>query len=155
MSLNQVFLIGNLGNDAEMRYTKNGLAICNFSLATTFKGKDGSDRPPEWHTIKIFGEYAESIGNLLKKGMLVHVSGFLHYHSYKNKGGMDVRVTDINATFIHFMGSSNAPSELPPPPPQQSGVKSTQDMPPPAPPAPPAPAAAAPNTMNNDDISFQ
>ena len=74
MSISKTILIGNLGQDPEVRFMPNGNAVCNFSLATTEKWKDKTTGQPvektEWHRVSIFGKLAEIAGQYLKKGQM-------------------------------------------------------------------------------------
>jgi primosomal replication protein N len=79
-SVNKVILVGNLGRDAELRYTPGGAAIAKFSLATTEKWNDKSGSPQErteWHNIDLWGKQAETLKEYLTKGKQVFVEGRL------------------------------------------------------------------------------
>jgi single-strand DNA-binding protein len=79
-SVNKIILVGNLGRDAELRYTPSGAAIAKFSLATTEKWNDKSGSPQErteWHNIDLWGKQAESLSEYLLKGRQVYVEGRL------------------------------------------------------------------------------
>ena len=79
MSISKTILIGNLGQDPEVRFMPNGNAVCNLSLATTEKWKDKTTGQPvektEWHRVSIFGKLAEIAGQYLKKGSKVYIEG--------------------------------------------------------------------------------
>ncbi|TLY49114.1 MAG: single-stranded DNA-binding protein, partial [Gammaproteobacteria bacterium] len=84
--VNKVILMGNLGNDPEVRYTAGGMAICSLSLATTSqrKDKDGQQiEKTEWHRVKLFGKLGEIAGEYLKKGRQVYIEGRIEYGSYE------------------------------------------------------------------------
>jgi single-strand DNA-binding protein len=105
--LNKVMLIGNLGRDPEVRYTPDGLAIANFSLATTErrKGKDGNfEDQTEWHRVVAFGKLGEICGEYLAKGRQVYIEGRISYGSYE-KDGQTVRTTDIIANQMVMLGT--------------------------------------------------
>jgi single-strand DNA-binding protein len=79
-SMNKVFLLGNLGKDPELKYLPSGVAVCNFSIATTksWKDTDGNvQEKTEWHNIVSFRKVAELCGEYLKKGSKVLVEGEL------------------------------------------------------------------------------
>lgn len=101
VSLNRVTLIGNLGQDPEIRYLDNGVAVGRFSLATSerYRDKDGNwqDRPTEWHNIVVWRNLAERAEKELKKGMSVYIEGQINYRSYDDKDGNPRKVTDILA----------------------------------------------------------
>lgn len=85
---NNVTLIGNVGQQPELRKTNNGLPILNFSLATNdyWKDKDGNrNTRTEWHNIVVFGAQAESLGDMLKKGSKLAVSGSIRYNKWTDK----------------------------------------------------------------------
>lgn len=96
--INKVTLIGRLGQDPEIRYTNDGTAIANISLATseTWKGKDGSKQEKtEWHKVVIFGKLAEIAGEYLKKGSLVYIEGKLQTKKWQDQQGQDRYTTEI------------------------------------------------------------
>jgi single-strand DNA-binding protein len=101
LSLNRVTLIGNLGQDPEIRYLENGVAVGRFSLATTNSYKDAEgnwqNRPTEWHNIVVWRSLAERAEKELKKGMSVYVEGEINYRSFEDKDGVQRKTTDILA----------------------------------------------------------
>jgi len=96
-SLNKVMLIGNLGNDAETRFTTNNLSVTSFSVATTnsYKGKDGNwVNETTWHNVVSFNLpdfYKES----LKKGKKFYVEGRIQKRDYTDKEGVKRYVTEV------------------------------------------------------------
>lgn len=104
--LNQVNLIGNLGNDVDMKYTQGGMAIATLSVATTHsrKDKDGNYQDETaWHRVKLFGKTAEVAGEYLKKGSSVYIGGRLEYGSYE-KDGVKHYTTDIIGEDMQMLG---------------------------------------------------
>jgi single-strand DNA-binding protein len=96
--INKVILIGNLGQNPEVRYTANGDAIANISLATseTWKDKQGQvQEKTEWHKIAIFGKLAQIAGEHLKKGSQVYFEGKLQTRKWLDKQGQDRFSTEI------------------------------------------------------------
>src|SRR5210317_2166909 len=96
-SLNKVMLIGNLGQDAEHRFTTNNTEVTSFSIATThsYKGRDGNwVNETTWHNIVLFGASDYLKGNL-KKGRKFYVEGRISKRDYENKDGQKVYVTEI------------------------------------------------------------
>ena len=91
MSVNKVILIGNLGNDPEMKYASNGNAIANLSVATseswTNKNTGLKEERTEWHSVSIFGKIAEVAGKHLKKGSKVYLEGQIKTDSWENDKG--------------------------------------------------------------------
>jgi single-strand DNA-binding protein len=109
-SVNKVILIGNLGADPELRRTPNGVAVTNFSLATSrkFKAQDGQFREDtEWHNIVAWNKAAEIMAQYLKKGSKVYVEGFLQTRSWETDGVRKYR-TEIVAREFHFLDSKPA-----------------------------------------------
>ena len=107
--INKVILVGNLGNDPEMKYTAGGMAICTLSLATTSvrKDKDGQQiEKTEWHRVKLFGKTAEVAGEYLKKGRQVYIEGRIEYGSYE-KDGVKHYTTDIIGEDMQMLGGGD------------------------------------------------
>jgi single-strand DNA-binding protein len=87
--VNKVILVGNLGNDPDVKYTQGGMAITKVSLATSSvrKDKDGNQQEKtEWHRVTFFGKLGEIAGEYLKKGSQVYVEGRIEYGSYEKDG---------------------------------------------------------------------
>ncbi len=112
--INKVILIGNLGNDPEVRYTAGGAAVTNISLATTDSWKDKEtgeqqDRT-EWHRVVFFGRLAEIVGEYLRKGSQVYIEGRLQTRKWQDKDGNDKYTTEIIASEMQMLGSRGAGS---------------------------------------------
>lgn len=105
-SLNQVFIIGRLGKDPELRYSQAGAAVCNMTIATdeSFTDRDGNrqDRT-EWHRVTAFQKTAENCANFLTKGSLVHISGSLTTRKWQDQQGQDRYTTEIKAERVQFL----------------------------------------------------
>ncbi|MFZ1290039.1 MAG: single-stranded DNA-binding protein [Melioribacteraceae bacterium] len=98
-SLNKIMLIGNLGQDAEHRFTTNNTEVTTFSIATThgYKGRDGNwVNETTWHNVVIFG-VSDFLKANLKKGRKFYVEGRISKRDYENKDGQKVYVTEIIA----------------------------------------------------------
>ncbi|MGB0864717.1 MAG: single-stranded DNA-binding protein [Saprospiraceae bacterium] len=99
--LNRVVLVGRVGQDPEIRYLDNNVAVGKFSLATSdrYMGKDGQwvDKPTEWHDIVVWRHLAERAGKELKKGKLVYVEGAISYRKWEDKDGNSRKSIDIVA----------------------------------------------------------
>ncbi|MCB9250063.1 MAG: single-stranded DNA-binding protein [Ignavibacteriales bacterium] len=98
-SLNKVMLIGNLGQDAEHRFTTNNTEVTSFSIATSYsyKGKDGNYvNETTWHNVVLFGA-SDFLKERLKKGKKFYIEGRISKRDYENKEGQKVNVTDIIA----------------------------------------------------------
>ena len=106
--INKVILVGNLGNDPEVRYSQSGSAITTISVATSesWKDKNGEQQErTEWHRVKFFGRLAEIAGEYLKKGRQVYIEGSLRTEKYTDKSGVEKYSTDIIANEMQMLGS--------------------------------------------------
>jgi single-strand DNA-binding protein len=106
-SVNKVILIGNLGNDPELKYTPSNRPVCNLSLATNevFKDKSGQRQErTEWHRVTVWGEQGETCSKYLTKGRSVYVEGRLQTRSWDDKDGKKRYSTDIVADRVVFLG---------------------------------------------------
>ncbi len=109
-SVNKVILLGNLGRDPELRYTPNGTAVANFTIATneTWKDRDGQKQEhTEWHRIVVWGKLAEICGEYLRKGRQVYIEGTLRSRTYKDKEGVEKSVTEVRADNMVMIGRSD------------------------------------------------
>ncbi|MCS5618785.1 MAG: single-stranded DNA-binding protein [Myxococcota bacterium] len=105
--INKAILIGNLGRDPELRYTQNGQAVVNFSLATSENWMDkGGERQErtEWHRIVAWGKTGELCAQYLSKGRTVYIEGRIQTRDWEDKEGMKRQTTEINATTVQFLG---------------------------------------------------
>ena len=108
-SVNKVILVGNLGRDPEVRYSPEGSAICNVSIATTsqWKDKNSGERreETEWHRVVFYNRLAEIAGEYLKKGRSVYVEGRLKTRKWQDKDtGQDRFSTEIVADHMQMLG---------------------------------------------------
>ena len=111
-TLNKVFLVGRLGKDPEIRFSGDGNAIANFSIATneTWKNKEGNqEEKTDWHNIVVFGASAEKyIQPYVKKGTLVSVEGKLQTRDWEDKDGNKRYTTEVVADLyggVQILGS--------------------------------------------------
>lgn len=108
--VNKVILIGNLGKDPDMRYTPNGLAVANITLATSESWKDKQTgenvERTEWHRIVFYQRLAEIVGEYLRKGAKVYVEGRLQTRKWQDKNtGQDRYTTEIIADNMQMLDS--------------------------------------------------
>ncbi len=107
-SVNKVILIGHLGRDAETKFTPSGVAITNFTLATSRRWKDQQSgewkEETEWHRIKMWR--SENVSNYLTKGKQVYVEGRLETRSYEDKEGRKVYTTEVVVEDLILLGSN-------------------------------------------------
>ena len=107
-SVNKVILMGNLGRDPEVRYSPDGAAVCNVSIATTssWKDKNSGERreETEWHRVVFYNRLAEIAGEYLKKGRPVYVEGRIKTRKWQNKEGVDQFTTEVVADNMQLLG---------------------------------------------------
>lgn len=108
-SVNKVILVGNLGRDPEVRYTPDGAAICNVSLATTSQWKDKASgerrEETEWHRVVFYNKLAEIAGEYLRKGRSVYVEGRIKTRKWQDKEtGQDRYSTEIIGEQMQMLG---------------------------------------------------
>jgi single-strand DNA-binding protein len=128
-SVNKVILVGNLGRDPEVRYSPDGAAISNFSIATTDSWRDKATgekkEATEWHRIVFFGKTAEIAAQYLKKGSAVYVEGALRTRKWTDKEGQERYTTEIVGDRMQMLGgrsggASGGDEEFDQRPPQSS-----------------------------------
>ena len=139
--VNKAIIVGNLGNDPEIRYSANGNAIASISVATSDRWKDKNTREQqertEWHRVKLFSRLAELAGEYLKKGSQVYIEGRIQTSKYQDKDGNDRWSTEIVAREMTFLGG-------------RGGAGDSQG----APPADSSQRDPAPSSDFDDDIPF-
>lgn len=112
--VNKVMLIGNLGNDPEVRYTPNGNAIANVVMATSSAWRDKQtgelNERTEWHRIVFFNRLAEIVNEYLHKGSKIYVEGSLRTRKWQDKSGVDRYTTEIIANEMQILDSRNSNS---------------------------------------------
>jgi len=152
--VNKVILIGNLGKDPEVRYTPNGQAVANFTVATNenWTDKQGQKQErTEWHRIVVWGKAAENCGEYLSKGRQVYIEGRLQTREWTNKEGVKQYTTEVVANpvggVIFLQGGDRGSGRG-----AKSGAAPSDDFgaPPPGLDEAPAGASKAPD----DDIPF-
>jgi single-strand DNA-binding protein len=106
-SVNKAILVGNLGRDAEMRFTAGGTPVATVSLATTerFTDREGQKKEDtQWHRIVIWGKTAESLHEYLTKGKQIYVEGKIQTREWTDKEGKPAKTTEIRADRIVLLG---------------------------------------------------
>lgn len=109
LSLNQVLLLGHVGNDPELRVTSGGTRIASFSLATSYG--TGETRQTDWHACTAWDKVADVVEKFVKKGSPVHVQGRIRYESWQDKNGQRRSSTSIVVTSLIVLESK--PKESP------------------------------------------
>ena len=170
-SVNKVILVGNLGRDPEVRYSPEGTAMCNISIATTNTWKDrntGEKREDtEWHRVVFYNRLAEIVGEYLRKGRSIYVEGRIKTCKFQDKEtGTDRYVTEVVAEQMQMLGgtanqgansdygqdnpNANTPAPRTQTPPTQAAPPAYSQ---PAPGAP-VPAGGGGRAVLDDDIPF-
>lgn len=151
MSINKAFILGNLGQDPEMRYTQTGTPVATLSIATGKKFKTRSGEMKEetqWHRVVLFNRSAEIAGEYLRKGSQVHIEGEITYRQWQDDSGATRYTTEIRCDRLTLVGKSEG----------NGGFAPRRDSAGAAPPAAasPAPAAQVPadGGFEDDDIPF-
>ena len=112
-SVNKVILVGNMGRDPEVRYTPNGMAVANITIATTEAWKDKqsgeNQERTEWHRIVLYSRLAEIVGEYLRKGSKIYIEGRLQTRKWQDKNtGQDRYTTEIIADSLQMLDSKGA-----------------------------------------------
>lgn len=146
--VNKVILVGNLGQDPEIRYMPNGGAVANISLATSESWRDkqtGENREvTEWHRVVLFGKLAEVAGEYLRKGSQVYIEGQLRTRKWQDQSGQDKYSTEVVVNVggtLQMLGGRTQNSDQQ----QYSGNQGQPQQPP----SQPAPAPQQKNSGNN------
>mgnify|MGYP001429107593 FL=1 len=120
-SVNKVILVGNLGQDPEGRFTPQGTAVTNLSVATNESWKDqngDTQEKTEWHRVVMYGKMAETANEYMKKGQMVYVEGRLQTREWEDQNQVKRRTTEIRCDSFTMLGrrgdaspQTNRPSE--------------------------------------------
>ncbi|WP_306587689.1 single-stranded DNA-binding protein [Hafnia paralvei] len=133
--VNKVILVGNLGNDPEVRYLPNGGAVANITLATSESWRDkqtGEQKEKtDWHRVVLFGKLAEVAGEYLRKGSQVYIEGKLTTRKWTDQSGIEKYTTEIHVNIggtMQMLGGKQDSSSNPAQnrAPQQSGQPAPQ-----------------------------
>jgi single-strand DNA-binding protein len=115
-SVNKVILVGNLGRDAEMRFTPGGQPVATLNLATTevWNDKEGQrQEKTEWHRVVLWGRQAETLAQYLVKGKQIYVEGRLQTRQWDDKDGNKRYTTEIKADRITLLGGGGGQRSAP------------------------------------------
>ena len=130
--INKVILIGRLGSNPEVRYTPDGTAVANFSIATsdewTDKASNEKKERTEWHRIVAWRRLGEICGEYLSKGRQVYIEGKIQTSSWE-KDGVTRYTTEIVASDVQFLGSKNSADTYRPPGPAETPASSAPSIP--------------------------
>ena len=109
-SVNKVILVGNLGRDAELRYTPGGAAVATLNLATTeiWNDKEGQrQEKTEWHRVILWGKQAETLNQYLQKGKQIYVEGRLQTRQWDDKDGNKRYTTEVRGDRVVLLSSGS------------------------------------------------
>ena len=109
MSFNKIIIVGNLGRDPELRYTPQGTAVCNFSVATNERRRDKAGEQQDittWFRVNAWGRQAENVSKYLAKGRRVYVEGRLHVEEWTDRDGKQRYTLEVNASDVQFLDSA-------------------------------------------------
>lgn len=112
--LNKVMLIGNLGQDPELRSTAGGTSVCTIRLATNERRKNAQGEwadHVEWHTIVCWDKTAENVAKFCQKGKQLYIEGKLQTRKWQDKNGADRYSTEIVAEVVRFLGGGGQGGE--------------------------------------------
>ena len=150
--VNKVIIVGNLGQDPEVKYTANGSAVVNIGVATKDAWKDKqtgeAQERTEWHRIVMFGKLAEIAGQYLKKGSQAYFEGSLRTNKWQDQSGNDRYTTEIIANEMQMLGGRGGSGGGAPAPSQGQQQPQSQAQ------SKPATAETAPLDDGFDDIPF-
>ncbi len=150
--INKVILIGHCGQDPETKFTSNGAAVTNISLATSESWKDKqtgqNQERTEWHRVVFFNRLAEIVGEYVRKGSKLYIEGSLRTRKWQDQSGQDRYTTEIVANEMQMLDSRAAEHGAP------MGTPQPQASAAPVPPQQSAPAAAPAMDAFDDDIPF-
>jgi len=107
MTVNKAILVGNLGQDPEIRSTGSGTPVATLRIATSDRRKDRDGNwtdHTEWHTVVVFGRQAENVGRFCKKGKQLFIEGRIQTRKWQDRDGRDRYNTEIVANDIRFLG---------------------------------------------------
>ena len=149
--VNKAILVGNLGQDPEIRYTPGGSAVCNVPLATTesWKDRESGERreKTEWHRLVFFGRLAEITAEYMQKGSKAYIEGRLQTRKWQDQSGADRYTTEVVVSEMLMLSArsdsaarydqqshnnrteAGGPAESPrPAPPAREGVSANSDF---------------------------
>ncbi len=150
-SVNKVILVGNLGRDAELRYTPGGAAVATINMATTdvYKDREGQKKEDtQWHRVILWGRTAESLNEYLTKGKQIYVEGRLQTRKWTDKDGVEKYTTEIRGDRVVLLGGGGGgggPRAARGPVESGAGASGGYDQ---------GPQDSGPGDLSDDDIPF-
>ena len=150
MSFNKITIVGNLGRDPELRYTPQGDAVCNISVATTEKKRDKAGDLQDattWFRVTLWRKQAENASKYLTKGSPIYIEGKLRIEEWADRDGKNRYTLEVQATDMQFLGSNRGNEEFSGSHstdfPEETGTGSTENF-----------STAAASAPSDDDIPF-
>lgn len=146
MSFNKIIIVGNLGRDPELRYTPQGDAVCNFSVAVNEKKRDKAGELQDittWFRVTLWRRQAENAAKYLTKGSAIYIEGRLHLEEWTDRDGKNRYTLEVSGTDMQFIGTRGAESDSPAEAAYSGGAASS-----------PAPAPVPSGGGGDDDIPF-
>ena len=153
MSFNKIIIVGNLGRDPELRYTPQGTAVCNFSMATNEKRRDKAGEMQDittWFRITLWSRQAENASKYLTKGNSVYIEGRLKLDEWTDRDGNTRQTLDVTATDMQFISGGARSGEMSASAGDGSANEFSGDEPEESKPSSPA----EPSAPSDDDIPF-
>ena len=134
MSVNKVFLLGNVGRDPDVRYVAQGRPVATFSLATTERGYTNSNgvqvpERTEWHNIVMWGRHAEVAEKYIRKGTQLYIEGQLRTRMWEDRNAIKRYVTEIFVENFELLGRPRSEAEHPAQQPVQPTQQPAQQQP--------------------------
>lgn len=148
MSFNKIIIIGNLGRDPELRYTPQGTAVCNFSVAVNEKKRDKAGELQDvttWFRVTLWRNQAENASKYLTKGSPIYIEGRLSVEEWTDRDGNNRYTLEVTATDMQFIGGGRADDAA-----ENSYASSNEEF------SGPSDSASSfePNQATDDDIPF-
>jgi single-strand DNA-binding protein len=147
-SVNKVILVGNLGRDAELRYTPGGAAVATINMATTdvYKDREGQKKEDtQWHRVILWGRTAESLHEYLTKGKQIYVEGRLQTRKWTDKDGVEKYTTEIRGDRVVLLGGGGGGGARAARGPEAGASSGGYDQ---------GPHETGPGDLSDDDIPF-
>ena len=108
-TINQVTLLGRVGNDPDLRHTNGGTAVVELRLATDRRSQNNESQT-DWHTVVVWAKTAEAVAKYVRKGDRVHVTGILRQRTWQTDSGERRSRVEVHASGVIFLDSRNNPS---------------------------------------------
>jgi len=129
-SINKVIILGNLGGDPNVNYTKNNTKVANLSVATTTVNTSTGEEVAEWHRVTIFGNQAEAAEKHLTKGSKVYVEGRTQTNKFTDKEGIERATKEVIANQVQFLSKGqNKETGTPAETAESKGEQTDDDLP--------------------------